>query len=109
MTLQDNTDEALATITQALEDAMQAAGDLLLEKSNELIPVKDGDLIGSGRVDVDGKRAQVSYNTQYAIRQHEKLAYKHPRGGSAKFLERAFRANQSQIEQAIADRLRDAL
>lgn len=35
---------------------------------------------------------------EYALKQHEHLEYRHPRGGEAKYLENAIKARQEQIK-----------
>lgn len=57
-------------------------------------PVEFGVLRSSGYVGApqgQGAHAQVEvgFGTQYAIPQHERMDYKHPRGGGPKYLERA--------------------
>ena len=72
------------------------AAKALLDKANETVPERDGDLMRSGTASVDmatGKAA-VSYDTPYAKRQHEDLTLHHTTG-RAKWLQRA------QDEQAV--------
>lgn len=58
------------------------------------VPVEFGVLRASGYVappQGEGLEADVElgFGTEYAVPQHERLDYKHPRGGEAKYLERA--------------------
>lgn len=98
-----------AELTAALEAGMQAGVDLLLEKSNELAPYDDGDLHESGQAVAEGTSGAVGYSAEHAVKQHERLDFNHPRGGQAKFLETAMLANASEIQSAIAEKLRDVL
>ena len=109
MALEDNTDQVIDQIADAWTVAMQAGADTLLEKSNDLVPVDNGELRDSGTADAEGKRAAVAYTAPHAMKQHERLDFDHPNGGQAKFLETAALANASAIEQAIAEAMREQL
>jgi hypothetical protein len=76
----------------------------VLQRSQELVPVDTGDLKRSGRVLTGPPRKgrtiyQVAYGgiigsarrktIDYALYVHEDLTARHPRGGQAKYLERA--------------------
>jgi hypothetical protein len=63
--------------------------DHLASVSKDQVPLDQGPLKNSCYVDVnaDGSAGTVSYDTPYAIRQHENLRYKHQRGRKAKYLE----------------------
>lgn len=77
----------------AREALLQTARDVLAE-SKRRVPVDDGDLRKSGRVtpDRDGLEVRVRYVSPIAWLQHERLDYRHPRGGEAKYLENAIDA-----------------
>ncbi|QNJ56239.1 hypothetical protein SEA_OHGEESY_10 [Gordonia phage Ohgeesy] len=109
MALEDNTDQVIDQIADAWTAAMQAGADELLDKSNQLVPVDDGDLRNSGVASASGKEAAVAYTAPHAMKQHERLDFDHPSGGQAKFLETAALANASAIEQAIAEAMREQL
>lgn len=83
----------------------------LLGKSVALAPVDTGDLRGSGKVDFSngGLNSEVSFNTPYALRQHEELSYNHPQGGQAKYLEEPFNKNKSKYIKHIEDSVRRAV
>lgn len=63
--------------------------DHLLAVSKEQVPLDQGPLQASGVVDVneDGSEGTVSYDTPYAVVQHEKTWFVHQRGRKAKYLE----------------------
>ncbi|QFG13446.1 minor head protein [Gordonia phage Powerball] len=109
MALEDNTDQVLEEIAGAWTAAMQAGADELLEASNRLVPVDDGELRASGVARAEGKESAVAYTAPHAMKQHERLDFNHPSGGQAKFLETAALASASSIEQAIADAMRNRL
>lgn len=100
-------------VAQALEEAitagLQAGGDYLLREAQRNVPVLDGDLKNSGAVTVQGTEAVVSYDTEYARAQHEALGWKHPRGGTPKWLELALLNNTDEIQQVIADKIGEVL
>ncbi|MEU7962366.1 minor capsid protein [Streptomyces sp. NPDC049097] len=59
----------------------------VLAESRKLVPLDEGTLERSGRADTDGLIGAVSYDTVYAVRQHEELTWRHAPGRSAKYLE----------------------
>lgn len=108
----------------------------LLSKAVQLAPVDTGDLRGSGSATVNGVEvargsgsgstgivgaapegdadevwAEVGFSAEYAYVQHENLAYNHPKGGQAKYLEKPFVENtekyiqhiQNSIDKGIGD------
>ena len=66
-----------------------SALDHLAAFSKDQVPLDQGPLKNSCYVDVsdDGSSGTVSYDTPYAIVQHENLEYQHQRGRKAKYLE----------------------
>jgi hypothetical protein len=50
-----------------------------------------------------------SYDTPYAVRQHEDLTYRHAPGRTAKYLERPLNASRTQVLAIIAAQLRRSL
>jgi hypothetical protein len=85
-----------AAVEQACEDALEAAADKALAEAD--VPVRSGALKRSGRADVAFPVAVVHFGStgtdprgrgteHYAIPQHQRYDYQHPRGGSARFLE----------------------
>lgn len=69
------------------------AKEYFLDPSLELVPLDEGDLQNSGKVSIVGSNVFVSYDTHYAIDQHENLYYRHLPGRQAKYLEQPFRQN----------------
>lgn len=55
--------------------------------SNTLVPLDEGPLQRSGTVTVTGMNGTISYDTPYAVRQHEELTWRHAPGRQAKYLE----------------------
>ena len=63
--------------------------DHLASVSKQQVPLDQGPLQNSCYVDVndDGSEGTVSYDTPYAVVQHENMRYHHQRGRKAKYLE----------------------
>jgi len=61
----------------------------VLEEANRIVPIQEATLLRSGVASVDERqlRAAVSYDTVYAVTQHEELTYQHDAGRQAKYLE----------------------
>lgn len=89
----------------AAEDIAQ----YVLGEAVKEVPHEDGDLQASGKVSVDESAgvAAVSFDTPYAVRQHEDMTYKHDEGRKAKYLEDPFNAaSQGPAQALIARRLK---
>lgn len=84
--------------------ALDGAGEFLLEQSNRTAPIEEGTLVGSGSVHVDRDAlvATVSYDTPYAVRQHEDTRLRHDRGRRAKWLQLTFVEQANRLEQFLA-------
>lgn len=105
--------------TRAVSAAMRAAAARAvvevaedgLTEANDRAPLDEGDLVRSGEVVPNPEKlaASVTYDTPYAIRQHEDSTLKHPRQGEAHWLERVFEENAPRYFQWIADRIRSHL
>jgi hypothetical protein len=84
---------AIAAVAAAAKLGERAGAEVLLQKSQPLVPVEHGDLKASGRVEQGDDGAAVIYGVAspdgypYGIRQHEDTSLNHPNGGQAKFLE----------------------
>lgn len=96
------------------ETGLQLAGEHILQVSNTKVPLLEGTLERSGKVsgpEVDGGDvvAAVSYDTPYAIAQHEDLTFHHSEGREAKFLEGALNATKGVALAIIAQAVRNEL
>ncbi len=99
-------------------DAVESAAEELLRKANETIPFDNGDLAGSSDVDVFPATlsAQVSYNTPYAIRQHEDTTLRHPNPlspkssprGRARWLELTGKEQRARLARWVASQMKGA-
>lgn len=90
---------------------LNVAMEHLLQKSREQVPHEEGALERSGVPSVDEANliGAVSYDTPYAVRQHEDLTLKHDEGRKAKYLEDPFDAEQQTMQELIAAQIRRSL
>lgn len=72
-----------------------------------LTPVELGDLRKNYDISVvktfKGVSGRIENNSEYAAAQHENLEFNHPRGGEAKFLEKAVSRNVVQIASIVKE------
>jgi hypothetical protein len=89
-------------------DGLFLATEHVLQVSNESVPLEEGTLERSGVASVDREklRGAISYDTPYAVRQHEDLDAQHDSGRTAKYLENAMNSERRTIRQLIADAMR---
>lgn len=81
------------------------AAEYVLSDSRLVVPLEDAILSRSGATSVDSTTltASVSYDTPYAVRQHEDTTLRHDQGRTAKYLERPLLATRSEQARIIAD------
>lgn len=78
------TSRGRAQASAGLERALEHT----LGKAKQLVPLEEGTLERSGRVTMLGQlEGVISFDTVYAVRQHEELTWRHLPGRSAKYLE----------------------
>ena len=82
-------DAKLTQIEQAAQSALIDTAKAVLKQAKANAPKESSRLARSGRVEVAFKEVSVAFRTPYAWIQHERLDYKHPKGGKAKYLESA--------------------
>lgn len=95
----------------AAAEGLRLAAEHLLQASRERVPIEEGTLERSGTVTVDeaALQAAVSYDTPYAVRQHEDMSLRHDAGRHAKYLEGPARSEADTMQDIIAARIRRAL
>jgi len=102
---------AKATAHRALAAGLLDGAQLIADASAKVVP-KDTEALDRSRavsVDEAALVAAVSYDTDYAVRRHERLGDRHPHGGTSKYLERPAIANRRRVGSAIASRMRREL
>ncbi|WKW85408.1 hypothetical protein SEA_MILANI_15 [Microbacterium phage Milani] len=105
----DNVAEVKAQIAAAVLKGLLLAGEHILNVSNAQAPIEDSDLIRSGVVSSSSakdKTVAVSYDTPYAVIQHEDLTLRHDAGRNAKYLANACKSEASTAGKIVATSVR---
>lgn len=89
------------------------AAEYILGESRRIVPHDEGTLERSGKAGVvdgrQGARGAITYDTPYAVRQHEETSYRHKKGRRAKYLEGPLNAGQGKVLGILAAELRGEL
>lgn len=88
------------------EEGLQRALEHTLGVSNRHVPLDEGTLERSGKVLMHGLNGSISYDTPYAVRQHEELTWRHAPGRTAKYLENATNSERDVMLALMAVPLR---
>lgn len=102
-------DLADARARAGAERGVALAVEHLLGASRQRVPLEEGTLERSGVASTDGLEGAVSYDTVYAVRQHEELTWRHDPGRTAKYLEGPAMEEQGAMLDLIAAQVRRAL
>ncbi|WP_234042353.1 minor capsid protein [Streptomyces marianii] len=94
---------------RAASKGLQKALEHTLGVANRLVPLEEGTLERSGRVNVDGLNGAISYDAVYAVRQHEELTWRHLPGRQAKYLEQPMNTERDTMLRLMHVSLRDWL
>lgn len=96
-------DEAISIVRAAAAEGLMEAARHVLTVSNAHAPHEGGDLETSGKASADPSTltAAVSYDTEYAVRQHEQMDLHHDAGRSSKYLEHAVTGEAATVTQII--------
>jgi hypothetical protein len=98
-----DTDGAMKALAAGTLDGLRLAGEHILQLSRQRVPLEEGTLERSGVVTDDGNSSvAVSYDTPYAVPQHERMDYRHAAGRSAKYLELAMAEGQADAAAIVA-------
>lgn len=85
----------------------------VLSESSKVVPIEEGTLSRSGKTSAemtgDVAVAAVSYDTPYAVRQHEELDYRHDPGRQAKYLEGPMGSEAGTVAKIYRQAAREAL
>lgn len=108
-----NIEQAFALVQARIEGAVKRglddAADGILAEANRHAPIEEGDLSESGKTSQSGTSAAISYDTPYAVKQHESTNLRHDPGRASKFLESAGNSQRVEIRSAMANQIRRAL
>ena len=109
----DNLKRVLDSIPGAVRKAAHSElVDITLDlqgRAQRLAPVDTGDLRGSGFSEVEDLDGTVGFTAPYALRQHEMVEARHPKGGQAKYLEEPFKQNEDKYVKSMQERVRRAV
>lgn len=96
----DQRESAARGLTKATEHVLQV--------SRTKVPIEEGTLERSGVavVDTENLRGAISYDTPYAVRQHEDMGLRHADGRQAKYLEGPLQQESGTVQQIIAAEIR---
>jgi hypothetical protein len=115
---------AKAAARKGTERGLYLGAEHVLEEANRIVPIEDSDLLKSGHAwppdqvgfaGGEGMQAAVTYDTPYAVRQHEELGYHHDTVGGqpkqAKYLETPINDGgvKRKVEELIAREIKQAL
>lgn len=106
-----NGDAVLAATRQGAARGLRLAAEHVLEVSRRRVAIEEATLERSGvaTVDESALTAAVSYDTPYAIRQHEEMTYRHDAGRTAKYLEAPMNEEADTVTEIIAAQVRRSL
>ncbi|WP_026923294.1 hypothetical protein [Glycomyces arizonensis] len=106
-----NGDEVKRREREGRNRGLRLSAEHLLGAALPLVPLRDAILEDSGTASVDESAgtAAVSFDTPYAVRQHEELDYHHPKKGQAKYLEQPMHTEAKTIAAIIAAQIRRSL
>jgi hypothetical protein len=100
-------------IRRAAHDGMELAVEHLLTEANTTVPIDEGTLLRSGSTGVedkpDGVTGTVSYDTPYAVKQHEDTALAHDGQGRSKWLELALAEQKDTMGQILGRAIREGI
>lgn len=90
---------------------LRLAAEHVLTESRKRVPIEEATLERSGVASVDetALTAGVSYDTPYAVRQHEDMNLRHDAGRTAKYLEKTVDEQAATVEAIIAAQVRRSL
>lgn len=88
--------------------SLRDSAEMILQEANETVPHDEGTLMRSGQVNVDEGAASITYDTPYAVEQHEK-PFSHPKGRRSKWLLKTMQEQMPKVRNYMAEAIRGAL
>lgn len=100
-----------AKVKRAAVQGLSDGAEHILEESNRIVPIDEGNLMRSGITSVDESKmhAAISYDTPYAVRLHEHPEYNFQHGREGKWLEKTLKKRKRDVQRHIADKLKRAM
>lgn len=108
--IKSNTRAVTKAARDAANKAVREVAEDGLTEANDRVPYEEGTLSRSAEVvhvPAD-TRAAITYDTPYAVKQHEDPTLNHPRQGEPYWLERTVEDNADRYFRYIADRINNA-
>ncbi len=104
-------DVADARVRTAAGRGLLKGAEHVLGESRKEVPLEEATLERSGvaSLDADTLTAAVSYDTAYAVRQHEELDWQHAPGRKAKYLEDPMNREADTVGAIVQAEIRRAL
>lgn len=102
-------DEAQKKKVEAVQRGVYKWGEIVLERATRIVPLEEGTLMRSGTVHEPepGKLSvAITYDTPYAVVQHENLSYHHDPGRQAKYLETPINETQDLGMKIVGDEMK---
>lgn len=98
-------------LRQGAARGLLLASEYVLQQSNDVVPLDESPLMQSGTASVDeaSLTGMVSYDTPYAVIQHERLDFRHAPGRTAKYLENSLNGARTEVAAIIAAQVRRAM
>lgn len=93
---------AKAAVRRGARRGVERAAELVADRSLDVVPRETEHLARSLEVSAEDLVAAVSYDTPYAVAQHERTRLHHARGETAKYLENPLNASRSDVSRVIA-------
>lgn len=102
---------AIRAMRKGAAEGVFDAAQHVLGEAVDVAPIEEGTLVRSGFVSTssDGLQAAVSFDTPYAVRQHEDQSYRHDAGKTAKYLEGPLVREKATVQRIIHKRIAQAL
>jgi hypothetical protein len=100
---------ALTRLRRGEKRGLELWAEEVLTRSNAKVPLDEGPLEASGRARVKDRAGSISYDTPYAVRQHEDMAYRHAPGREAKYLENALNSTREDGPKLVAEEVRRSM
>jgi hypothetical protein len=101
-----NGDRILRELNERKARVIRDAAEALLEESKQTVPHDEGVLENSGHVSSDEDKANVYYDTPYAVRLHEHPEYNFQGKGEGKWLQKALNRMAPELIKYIKRGLR---
>lgn len=97
-------------LTTAEKRGLLLGAEHILAGAVAIVPIDEDALARSGVASVnDINQAAISFDTPYAVIQHEAMDFRHAPGRQAKYLEVPFNAAQAEVLAIVAAQVRRAL